>query len=134
MMDKTSPADWLYVLALIQVWGLKYLLAAGDGTHYGISIHPKKRWLALCVGLALIWIPYLLVWVLYGMSPVQLWTGLSYWWNIGFWVGKVFAILYGALLLSPLYGIYALYTTFRANQRHKQREEWMLRAYDDYSL
>ncbi len=129
MMDKTNPADWLFALALIQVWGLKYLLAAGDGTHYGVNIRPKKRWLALWVGLAIILIPFLLVWAFYGMSPVRLWQGVESWWNIGFWEGKVFAFLFGSLLLSPVYSIYALWATSRANKRYKQQVDQWIQLY-----
>lgn len=119
MMDHSNPADWVYVLALIQLFGLKYLMAASDGWHY-VSIQTKKRWLALWAGLTIIWIPYLLVWIFAGHSPLDMWNGAIAWWQAGIPVGYAVAIIEWWLLLSPVHALIAAALTWRATQREKE--------------
>lgn len=119
MMNHSNPADWVYVLALVQLFGLKYLMAATDGWHY-VYIQPKKRWLALWLGLAIIWIPYGLVWVFARHSPVDMWNGATSWWQSGIPIGYPVAIMGWWLLLSPIHALIAAALTWRVTQREKE--------------
>ncbi len=42
-MDHANPMDWLFVLPLIQLFGLRYVMAATDGKHFWLKIQIKKR-------------------------------------------------------------------------------------------
>jgi hypothetical protein len=113
--------DWVFILAVVQVVGMRYVLAASDGWHY-VDISVKKRKVALMVGMAIIWIPFLLVWAMYGHSPADLWTGANAWWNadIGL-MGYVIAIAGWWMLLSPFQALFAIWSISRATRREQSR-------------
>lgn len=114
MMDYSNPADWVFALALIQVFGLKYLMTASDGSHFGlVAVSAKGRWIALWVSVGIIWIPYLVLWATLGHSPADMWGGATAWWNSGLPIGYALAIVGWWLLLSPLQMIAAAALTAR---------------------
>lgn len=110
--------DWVFVLAVFQLFGMKYLMAATDGWHF-VNISARKRKVSLIVGLGIIWIPFLLVWMTYSHSPADMWDGATAWWqadNIGL-IGKIVAIAGWWILLSPLQALIAIWFIRRAKRR-----------------
>lgn len=126
MMNHANPTDWLFVLPLIQLFGLKYVMAATDGEHFGLRIQVKKRWFALAIGIAIIWIPYIFVWMMYGHSPIVLWHTAATLWsdNGGGFFLKLLAIGTWWLLLSPIQAILAAILTWRAQRRYNMALKW----------
>lgn len=123
-MDKSNPMDWVAVLVIVQLLGMKYLMAATDGWHF-VNITAHKRKVTLIIGLAIIWIPYLLVWAFYGHSPADMWDGATAWWNaadIGF-IGKVIAIAGWWMLLSLFQALFAIWMISRAVRRERLEDQ-----------
>ena len=106
-MDQSNPMDWVFILALVQLFGLKYMMAATDGWHY-VEIPIRKRWFALVVGMTIIWVPYIILWVIKGFGPIQMWNATTVWWYFGHFIGNVFAIGGWWLLLSPIHALIAI--------------------------
>ena len=123
MLDKTNPMDWVFVLAFLQIFGMKWLLAAFDGTHYFSKIKAKGRKIALVAGMLTIWTPYVGVWITYGHSPFDMWSGTIDLWNMesGGFIMNMFAIIGWAALLSPLMAAAAFFNISRAQRREKKQ-------------
>lgn len=123
MMDKSNPMDWVFMLLILQTFGLLYLMAATDGTHHFVKINTRGRRVALFAGMAIIWVPFALVWMFYGHSPVEMWRGATDWWNaedIGF-MGKFVALGGWWALLSPLQALLAVWLIRRAEASKPQQ-------------
>jgi hypothetical protein len=110
-MDKSNAMDWVFILAVVQLLGLKYLMTATDGWLLFARVTPRKRKAALAIGMGIIWIPFLLVWATYGHSPVDMWNAATAWWqaDVGL-VGMAIAIAGWWSLLSPFQALLAIYT------------------------
>ena len=115
--------DWVFILALVQGFGLKFLMTATDGHHWGaVPVPSPARWTALVAGMAIIWIPFVLVWVGFGHSPADMWAGSNAWWAFGNLIGNAAAIAGWWALLSPLQALVAAALTLR-QQRLEQRAQ-----------
>lgn len=121
MFNSARPEDCLWAMAIFQVFGLKYLQTATDGMHFGaVRIQTNKRWACLWVGLAIIWLPYLGCWIGWGHSPVELFQSVSLWWNDAGPIGKIIAVAFYWLLLSPLQGLLAVSLILRQEERERK--------------
>lgn len=114
-MNTSNVMDWVFVLAAVQLLGLKYLMTATDGWLLFAKVMVNKRKVALAIGMGIIWIPLLLVWIAYGHSPIDIWNGTTAWWqaDIGI-VGKAVAVASWWALLSPLQALLAIWTIHSA--------------------